>query len=304
MNEISENELLALNRTGLIPGPYEQLETYLKRIDYTLHLNDHLSNELKSLLSDTNFDAEKKELVNQSAENLKNIYDCYPNWTSLFFSNYKLPIWQGGCTWIFQMTEESPTSSLIQLRKTFINSTKYLGIYNRTELLTHELAHVGRTMFQEPKFEELLAYNTSKSRFRRWFGPLVQSSTESAMFLLLIFMLVIFDVFLITLNHPDAYALALWLKLIPVFITLAGLLRLWKKHQTYKLCIKNLTACVGSSKAEPVAYRLQDAEIIVFAKMNKKQINQFAAKKAKEELRWKIIFKAYFNKGQRDIRES
>lgn len=296
MTEISEGKLLELNQMGFIPGPKEALEAYIKRTEYSLQLKNHLPEELKSQLSDNHFSHEGKEFeaINESANNLKKIYDCCPNWTSLFFSNYKLPFWQGGCAWIFQMEEDSPTSSLIQLRQTFRDSPNYLGIYNRKELLTHELAHVGRTMFQEPKFEELLAYNTSPSRFRRWFGPLIQTSAESAMFMLLIFMLLVFDVFLIALNQHDAYMLALWLKLIPIAIIAAALVRLRKRHKTYHSCVRNLTDCVGKDNAEAVAYRLQDHEMILFSKADKEEIKSFAAEKAKEELRWKVILKAYF----------
>ncbi len=297
MTEISEEELLKLNQIGLIPGPNEQMDEFIKRTEYSLHLKENLPEELKIHLIDSNFSHEGKEfeVIHESANNLKKIYDCYPTWTPLFFSNYKLPFWQGGCAWIFQMNENSPTSSLIQLRQTFRDTPNYLGIYNRTELLTHELAHVGRTMFQEPKFEEILAYNTSKSQFRRWFGPLVQSSAESAMFMLLIFMLVVFDVFLIALNRPDAYQVALWLKLFPVFIIAAGLLRLWKRQQTYKLCVRNLTDCVGLDNAEAVAYRLQDHEIALFSTLSAEAIRNYACEQIKEELRWKVIFSAYFN---------
>jgi len=293
MTEISEEKLLMLNQIGLIPGPQEELEAFAKRVNYSLNLKDHLPEELKANLSDGT--VHKPEVLIPATEKLKKIYDCAPTWTPLFFSNYKLPFWNGGCAWIFQMTEDSPTSALIQLRQAFNKSSKYLGLYTKDELLTHELSHVGRMMFQEPKFEELLAYRTAKSSYRRWLGPLVQSSAESALFLLFLFMLVVFDVFLLALDRPDAYFLAIWLKIIPILVIIAALARLWKRQKTYASCIENLKMCLKSDKAEAVAYRLQDNEISLFSKIEPQEIRDYAIHKMKHELRWQIIFKSYFH---------
>ncbi|HEV8052304.1 MAG TPA: hypothetical protein VGP47_07410 [Parachlamydiaceae bacterium] len=292
MSDLSEEKLLHLNKIGLIPGPGEEIEAFSKRVDYSLNLKDSLPEELLANLSGD--ELQKSDVLSQSCNHLKKLYDCAPDWTPLFFSNYKLPFWHGGCAWIFQIAEDSPTSALIQLRRTFRHSPKYLGIYNREELLTHELSHVGRMMFQEPKFEELLAYQTSNSAFRRWLGPLVQSSTESALFLLFLFMLIVFDVFLIASNRPDAYLMALWLKIIPVAFIALALVRLWKKQKTYAECINKLSECVGPDKAKAVAFRLQDNEIVRFAKMKPAEIKEYAADRMKDELRWQVIYKAYF----------
>lgn len=292
MSDLSEEKLLHLNSAGLIPGPGEESDAFSKRVNYSLNLKESLPKELIDNLSDE--ELQKSDVLNQSCASLKKIYDCAPDWTPLFFSNYKLPFWQGGCAWIFQIKEDNPTSALIQLRRTFRHSPKYLGIYGREELLTHELAHVGRMMFQEPKFEELLAYQTANSSFRRWLGPLVASSTESALFLLGLFMLIVFDFFLVATNRPDAYFFALWLKIIPIVIIALALTRLWKKQKTYAECIDHLGKCVGKDKDKAVAFRLQDHEIVLFSKMQPGEIRDYAIKKMKDELRWQVIFKAYF----------
>lgn len=290
------NRLLTYNQIGLIPGPGEEKEAFLTRVNYSLNLKDHLPEEIKFQLPKKSLSQEDAALkaINESSERLKPLYDCSPQWVPLFFSNYKLPFWQGGCAWIFQMTEQSPTSALIQLREIFSRSPKYLAIYDRNELLTHELAHVGRMMFQEPKFEEVIAYRTANSSFRRWFGPIIQSSAESALFMLFLFMLIVFDVFLIALNRPDAFFLALWLKTLPIALIIAALIRLWKRQRTYKLCVEHLEECIGQDKAEPVAYRLTDQEIILFSKLSPEKIKDYAKAKMKEELRWDVIYRAYF----------
>lgn len=297
MTELPEDKLLIYNRMGLIPGPHETRESFITRVDYSLNLKENLPEELKTQLEDKSSKDEQvaNEILQQATGYLKNIYDCSPDWTPLFFSNYKLPFWQGGCAWIFQMTDNSPTSALIQLRKIFSRSPHYFKIYNRKELLAHELAHCGRMMFQEPKFEEVLAYRTANSAIRRWVGPLLQSSIESALFMLLLFVLIVFDVFLLALGRPDAYFVALWLKLIPVGLIMGALIRLWRRQRTLDSCIENLTGCLGDrAKAVAVAYRLSDDEIYLFARSSSEEIRDYAGRQAREELRWEVIFKAYF----------
>lgn len=292
MKDIPEKKLLMLNQIGLIPGPHELFSNFIERVEYSLHLKEHLPKELKDTLSRE--PENSSEILTTSLNQLKENYDCAPAWPPIFFSNYKLPFWLGGCAWIFQMKKDSPTSALIQLRKAFNKSKTYLGIYQCEELLTHELSHIGRMMFQEPKFEELIAYRTAKSGYRRWLGPLVQSSMESTLFLLLLFMLLVFDVFLISADQSDAYTMALWLKTIPLVLVLAALIRLWKKQKTFKACIENLKECVKYNMAEAVAYRLQDDEILFFSQATAQEIHTYATEKKNEELRWKVIFNAYF----------
>lgn len=298
MPPFSRDKLLQLNQIGFIPGPDEEEEAFAKRVQYGLNLSEQLPEELQTALANPTSirepsTSDQAEILNPALSKLSRCYDCAPKWIPLFFSNYKLPFWHGGCAWIFQMTEDSPTSSLIQLRGIFRRSQKYLGFYDREELLTHELSHVGRMMFQEPKFEELLAYRTSHSSFRRWLGPLVQSSTESALFLLLLFVLVVFDVFLLAMGRPDAYFLALWLKAIPAFLFLAAMVRLYQRQKIFNQCLARLKECSKEEHAAAIAYRLKDEEIALFATMSPQEIKAYAFRQAAKELRWQVIVKAY-----------
>lgn len=290
----SIEQLLSLNQIGLIPGPGETLEEFARRADYCLTLKQHLSQEIKA-----SFDGEENEdpkILEPSNRRLSAYYDIAPDWIPIFFSDYRLPFWQGGCAWIFQMAADSPTAALIQLRQAFRQSSRYLGIYQRDELLTHELVHAGRMKFQEPRYEEILAYQTADSSFRRWFGGIVQSSMESVIFVLILGLIVVCDIFLAALNHIDAYMMALWLKLIPFGLILYGVLRLQKRHRCLQACLKNLDECLHSTeKARAVAFRLTDEEIESFSRMTSGEINNYAAIRASEELRWQVICAAYLS---------
>ncbi len=95
------------------------------------------------------------------------------------FSNKGLLPWEGGCLW-----EREGEKPLLQLRKVFKKQERFLWLYTRTEIIAHELVHARRLHFNEPIFEEVLAYRTSSSAFRRFFGPLFRSSKESLFFVL------------------------------------------------------------------------------------------------------------------------
>lgn len=291
MTELNTDSLLKLNSLGLIPGPDETPASFADRTAYCQNLSSHLPEELKTELSGDG--KQNRDILVTVNKQLKPFYDCAPGWIPLFFTNHKLPFWQGGCAWIFQMTENSPVASLIQLRKEFAAKETYLGIYERKELLRHELCHVGRMTFQEPKYEEIIAYRTSNSGFRRFFGPLVQSSAESALFLLLLFMIIVFDIFLIALDRPDAMTISLWIKGIPFLLIIAALWRLQRRQKTFDACLKHVADWVGREHAQSVVYRLTDKEIEAFACMQAKEIQEYALKKREEELRWEVIWKAY-----------
>lgn len=289
---MTDEQLLKLNHLGLIPGPDETSEAFAQRAEYCLKLKENLSEDVTSLLSD---EGSHPEVIKEANGYLETVYDLAPSWIPIFFSNYRLPFWQGGCAWIFQMSEGGPTASLIQLQSKFAKASTYMGIYDRKELMAHELVHVGRMAFQEPRFEELLAYNTSTSSFRRWFGPIVKSAVESVVFILVLGLLMVFDVFLIALDRPDAYEVALWLKIIPISLIIYALWRLWRLHWDFSACMKRLSECLDGDirKARAVIYRLTDAEIEAFSKMSVEEIFEYARQQGATDLRWQLIGRAY-----------
>jgi hypothetical protein len=94
----------------------------------------------------------------------------------IFYSNKSLFPWQGGMLWSY-FSEKGKCFPKVQMR------TKYSKRYDPTEILAHELVHMARFAFKEPLFEEILAYKTSKSAFRRFLGPLFIYPLESVIFM-------------------------------------------------------------------------------------------------------------------------
>ena len=64
--------------------------------------------------------------------------------------------------------------SLIILHGKFRTRAKTL-LYSRAEILAHELVHAYRVPYGETWFEEYLAWQTSSSRFHRYFGSCFRS---------------------------------------------------------------------------------------------------------------------------------
>ncbi len=300
---LSEKELLEYNIAGLIPGPSETEQAFFERADYCYHLKSQITEILPQKLLFSSEQSHLDEILEEGCERARHFYDIYPTWVPLFFSNYRLPFWQGGCAWIFQQKEDSPTSAFFQIRQRFRNSKKYLGLYDRAELISHELSHVGRMKYEEPKYEEILAYRSSKSSFRRFFGPIIQSSYESTIFLLFLLLVLFLDFF--TLNH--GYENLAYLSLIGRLIILGmigyGLIRLWCRQMRYKACLNNLRKIFFNvEKADAVIYRLTDKEIASFAQMTTEEIQHYADTEKTQTLRWKVIFEAYFKPTSRPIK--
>lgn len=277
-------ELLKLNENGLIPGPQESSEHFQERVGYCLSLNLELLSrfELPNVLDTT----ENQQLIQEAAPITRKLYGFVSEWVPILFSNHKLAPWHGGCAWIFQLTENTPMGAFLQLRTAFAKGKRYLGLYNRKELVAHELSHVGRMAYQEPIFEEVLAYRSSESKFRRWWGPIVKSSWEALLFVFLLLLSLSVDLY--ALFHPALYSLALKVKLLPLLLLFIGIVRLWVRHNEFEKCLRNLNELTKDrQKSEAVIYRLTDKEIILFSSSTTESIRQYIQQQ--DSLRWKVI---------------
>ena len=152
--------------------------------------------------------------------------------------------------------------------------------------------------FEEPQFEELLAYRSSHAPWRRWLGPIVQSPRESALFLLCLLLVLMLDVYLHFSGMQETYRQLMWTKAVPIGLLLAGLARVCLRQRTFKKCLLNLKEiCPDIEKANAWAYRLTDLEINTFAGMDANGIKAFAQQQKALSLRWRAIDLAYLNGG-------
>lgn len=285
---------LEWNAAGLIPGPEETEDEYVNRVHYCLNLIQELNSQ-----KDTHFpfevsDHKSRMILEKSLTKTESLYGIAPDWVPLFFSNYQLSPWQGGCAWIFQLAEETPTAAFLQLRAHFLLNEKYLGLYDREELIEHELSHVGRMMYKEPQFEEILAYRSSSKWWRRWFGPIVQSSKESLFFILLMGFIILADLALISLDGEKIYQLLFWLKLIPFGVIILGLIRLGRRQFIFNKALKKLTV-LFKDQGQKILYRLTDKEIKLMACSLSNHIAQYIQEQ--KSFRWDFLKNCYNLKG-------
>ncbi|MEN9343975.1 MAG: hypothetical protein RLZZ453_762 [Chlamydiota bacterium] len=112
-----------------------------------------------------------QKLAEKGRERFESLFGFLPPPVRLVVDKKNLKPWEAAATWI-------GPSVHIQLK-----SEKPPLFYSIEEIISHELVHVVRAEYNEPLFEEILAFSTSNSRFRRFFGPLFSSPKESLFFL-------------------------------------------------------------------------------------------------------------------------
>lgn len=274
------------NRQGIIPGPEEDLELFLRRAEYCFKLKTLFTKELDPGLPFVNPETAK-------GSRLRETYDLDPTWVPLFYSNHALPFWQGGCAWIFQLRQETPFSAFIQLRQSFSKKNVHLGLYHKEELLDHELSHIGRMLFAEPKFEEFFAYFTSPSPWHRFLGPLFQSARETTFFLILLLTVMFADLALFVAAPVHFYSLFVLTKSLPFLFLIFAFFRLCWRWRQLRGCLKKLTQIAQNNlqKAQAILYRLTDDEIIFFHKSSQKEISDYIQKQ--NSLRWNVLHTCY-----------
>lgn len=294
MEEFDDRQWKRWNRQGLIPGPEETEEVFKARVSFCLNLEQRLVEKVGTDLPFNAGDQASQDILIEGTSITSDLYGIAPEWTPVFFNNYQLAPWHGGCAWIFQLDEETPTAAFLQLRAHFREQKSYLALYNRSELIAHELAHVGRMMYHEPQFEEILAYRSSSSSWRRWLGPIVQSSKESLLFIFILGAILMADLALLVLNQPIDAGVLWALKLAPLVMIVLALMRLVYKQWVFANCERKLIKLyANASDAAHLLYRLNDSEIRYFSRSSIDSIKTFMQEQAALSFRWQFLFRLY-----------
>lgn len=280
------------NRLGLFPGPGEEEEAFHQRVAFCQDLRTHLKEAVDSQLPFEEEESQSAQILEKAFSSTQSLYGIAPGWVPLFFGNYRLAPWHGGCAWIFQLDSEAPTSAFLQLRNKFRESPTLFKIYHRDELVAHELSHVGRMLYQEPQFEEFFAYNSSPSRWRRWLGPIFESSKESFLFMVLLSFVILFDFALLSMDAQ----MTTWIwgmKLFPAALIGWAMGRLTYRHHTLSQCLDKLKEFIPEGKAEHLLYRLRDSEIKLFSSIPKDKILEWIDQQSTDSFRWRFLKSLY-----------
>lgn len=271
---LSKDLLRTYRQEGFLIGPNETEENFLQRIRICKNL---LPEKFFPIPSPKRFD--KNQILSLLTNNTLYQHKKYStllatfSWMPIFVSNYKLPFWIGGVIWI--CSEDDVTVPILQLRKHF-EKRRRGNLYLPEEICVHEALHAMRTTFEEPKFEEFLAYSTSSSSLHRWLGPLFQTSLEST-------------IFLICLLLGSLGSFFSYLATLPFLLYLSFLiLRLYSRHKTMSACIKNIENLFPEIDAFSIVIHLTDKEILLFSRMSQEELSLYV--RSQSSLRWRQIF--------------
>lgn len=288
--QLSDAELIALDREGFIPGPAETETAFKERVQLCLHFQAELKKELELATSPLPFSQDNaipEENLKKALDKLETIYGTRPYWVPAFYNSQGLVFWQGGGTWIIELENASHPVTLFQLHEAFKKKATYLGLYSRDELLAHEYCHAARMAFEEPAFEEIFSYTLSESVFRQYLGPLVSNSRDVWIFL---------GTLLASVFTPLLYpALGSYTLLAPLTLIFLGLSRRYRRQKQLSRCLAKLAKVLPrKQEALAAAFRLTDKEIMSFSRWSEKQIRTYAETERLNSPRWRALYLRFY----------
>lgn len=255
------DELLALNREGLIPGPGETEESFLERVEAA-----------KRAAAGSAIPSPRWEWPSVQ---LQSLYGFSPRWCSATLSSKGLAPWQGAAIWI----------DVKRVYTIQISSRPWVRwLIDREELLAHEAAHAARAAFDEPMFEEIFAYLTSSAKWRRILGPLFSRPIQALLFVASLAGGSLLQLLEVLLERPlyaeMGYLCAAGLFLAASLRCLKGRWLLTRAMERVKRLLRN------PADALAVLFRCRDREIAALAKGEPLVFS--------DELRCRLLKAAYF----------
>jgi len=245
---ITDDELLSLSQSGFIPGPGESEENFSHRVSST--------RQAFLKLGVAGIPESHWEWV---GEKLRKLFGFTPDSLPAFYSNRSLAPWQGAAAWV-----ERGQIIAIQLRNAFKKGS-FLGMYKRSEILSHEAVHAARSAFPRDPWDEFFAYMVSEKAWRRALGPIIQRPWEVWPFLIFCVLGALQAIFFL--------GAAAWIG--------AGFFRLIRAHLTLSKASKELQKQMSGGDARALLLRLTGEEI--------QSLSEGKEIKTSEDLRGRLI---------------
>ena len=219
------------------------------------------------------------------APRTKALYDFEIDWVPGFYIDPSFSLLFGGCAFC----QYPDFFTMFIIRRSFKRQARWL-IYDRDELLSHELCHVAHIGLESRLYEETFAYRTSASGFRRLLGGMFQCQTDS--FLFLGSALLLFLAQLIRTYWWEPLPLwPFWCLCIGVFAWLGA--RHFFAIRRLNRALEVLASIFGDN-AWNALFRCTDEEIIQLAKMQAGNgLRDWLDAKRETILRWKVIFRRF-----------
>ena len=282
----SASALRKFDRHGLFPAPGEDCKAFAARLTRLAAALEELESSLQNadvepcagikLQKDAVIPA---DITGEALDKTVQLYDVKPDWVPGFFANESFGSLWGGCA----LSDPESNLVLFIIRKTFRKKRKFL-VYDRQELMAHELTHAAHQSIDELKYEEYFAYRTSRSRLRNFFGGCFIYKFDAMCFLLPILLLPVVQLgnVLTPLVLPMVYFYIL-AALYPLFL-ICRCFNTWLTAAKARRFLQKQ----GVDRPDAVLFRMTAEEIAALAKGKMAQGN---------DLRWTLIKERLEKKG-------
>ncbi|QSH40901.1 hypothetical protein P0136_10810 [Lentisphaerota bacterium ZTH] len=290
------NALCRLDANGFIAGDGETFREYVLRL---LDIRDDLGQfkaeleardevEVFEGLKVSKKDQVPAAVINEAADLTWRLYRFKIDWVPGFFLSQDIgPLW-GGCA----ISDSEKSLSLFLIRNSFRKRRKWF-IYNRLELLAHELCHAARSAMRQIQLEEFFAYQTAPSKLRRYLGNCFITKYDAVFFLLPVLLLLVAQ----TIQTIFEWSYPIWpfwllAAVYPIYLFLRN--RSARK-QFFKACRK--LYAFGLEDAPAILFRCTWTETVEIGRMKSPHtLHEYITEKAEEELRWSVIKARFVDK--------
>ena len=279
-----ESALLYFDRQGLLPAPGEDAPAFAEKLTRLASALAELDSELKKDrpfeaapgIRISSKDAIPENIYDEALKITGELYEVKPAWVPGFFANESFGALWGGCA----LSDPVSKLTLFIIRKAFARRRRWL-VYDRRELMAHEMIHASHQAFDDWMFEEYFAYRSAGSALRKFFGGCFIQKYDAMCFLIPVLLLPLVQF----LNLYGVINLPMWIFWIiaavyPVYLTLRCSVINFTAYRARKFLQANHIA-----HPDAVLFRLTAAEIRSLARGIMVQGN---------DLRWQIIRKRFF----------
>ena len=279
--------LAELDAQGISPSPQETLEEFAERLEGlnlnfakmedALHHNGEYNVEGVTVKASARI---SEEIFEEPMERTNRLFGFRCDWVPGFFFQASPLSFFGGYAFYFF----PEFFAMFLARNCFRNKRKWLFI-ERDELVAHEMCHIARAALQSQAYEELFAYQTATTTFRRFTGGIFREQLDSFLFLGATFFLLFWQL-----------ARAIWLPQLPAWggwvILLLDVSFLLIRHgityHRFTTALGKLVQLYGDEAiARAVLFHASDEEIPQLAQA--KDLSVLLNEWAQFQLRWQII---------------
>jgi len=234
---------------GFFPLKGECESSFLKRVD--LYKNP------ASLLEKLGLPPRDESLVASfDYEKLISRFGVKPTWISLISSSKGLMPWEAASTWNIEVPDVG-NFPILQFRK----GKSYFG-YGFQEIFEHEALHAVRAPLQSKRFEEIICYRASSSKFRQIFGGIFLNPHETILYLIVWLISILGSLFFSFFEMDFFLFLGFFSFALGICLTCFGFFRLFRSHQIIKKALNEIKKIAPHLPPEAVLLRLSDEEIV------------------------------------------